>query len=65
MPLFEYVCTGCGATFEQLVRSTSNAQAIVCPQCKGTETKKLLSGFAVTGATASGGAAANCAPTGT
>ncbi len=65
MPLFEYVCTNCGTTFEQLVRSTRNPQAIVCPKCKSSETQKLLSGFAVTGAAATGGSASNCAPTGT
>lgn len=67
MPLFEYRCTSCGASFEQLVRTTQNAQTIVCPVCKSGETQKLLSGFAVKHG--SGGAAsasaADCAPSGT
>ena len=66
MPLFEFKCTGCSAIFEQLIRSTRNPQVIICPTCKGTETQKLLSSFAVAGgATAAGNAAADCAPGGT
>lgn len=66
MPLFEFKCTRCGAVFEQLIRSTRNPQEIVCPTCKSTETQKLLSSFAVAGgATATGHAAADCAPGGT
>ncbi len=67
MPLFEYHCTSCGANFEQLIRTTQNAQMIVCPVCKSGETQKLLSGFAVkhSGAGAMSASAADCAPSGT
>lgn len=66
MPLFEYHCTSCGATFEQLIRSTRTPQEVICPSCKSKETEKLLSGFAVTGGgTSSSAPAANCAPGGT
>lgn len=67
MPLFEYLCVSCGASFEQLVRTTKNPQAIVCPVCKSSETQKLLSGFAVkhSGGGAMSAGAADCAPTGT
>ncbi|MEZ4866258.1 MAG: zinc ribbon domain-containing protein [Caldilineaceae bacterium] len=66
MPLFEYVCTECGATFERLIRTTHNQPEIVCPQCKSTETQKLLSGFAVSGGSSASAAAsaAACAPGG-
>ena len=67
MPLFEFRCTSCGATFEQLVRTSQNQGVIVCPSCMGSETQKLLSGFAVKhgngGATSA--SAADCAPSGT
>jgi putative FmdB family regulatory protein len=43
MPIFEYVCHGCGNEFEALVRSDTVAQ---CPSCHSTELKKLLSVFA-------------------
>ena len=67
MPLFEYLCASCGASFEQLVRTTKNLQAIVCPVCKSSETQKLLSGFAVkhSDGDALVTSAADCAPSGT
>ncbi|MCB0111232.1 MAG: zinc ribbon domain-containing protein [Caldilineaceae bacterium] len=67
MPLFEFKCTACGAVFEQLVRSTRNAQEVICPSCRSAETRKLLSGFAVAGGSSgsTSSAAANCAPGGT
>lgn len=65
MPLFEYHCTSCGATFEQLIRSTRTAQEVICPSCKSKETEKLLSGFAVAGGAAGASSAADCAPGGT
>jgi putative FmdB family regulatory protein len=65
MPLFEFKCTSCGSIFEQLVRTTRNPQEIICPTCKSRETQKLLSGIAVAGGASAGGAAADCAPTGT
>lgn len=67
MPLFEFRCTSCGATFEQLVRTSQNQSVIVCPTCKSSETQKLLSGFAVkhgNGSAMSTGTV-DCAPGGT
>jgi putative FmdB family regulatory protein len=68
MPLFDFVCTNCGAHFEQLIRgSVQTAQAVVCPVCKSQETQKQLATFAVTGGSSMGSSAsaANCAPGGT
>ncbi len=68
MPLFDFVCTQCGAHFEQLIRSsTATAQAVVCPVCKSTEIQKKLSSFAVasSSSTGSNAAGANCSPGGT
>jgi putative FmdB family regulatory protein len=33
MPIFEYSCDDCGTKFEQLVRRTSDANAVRCPSC--------------------------------
>jgi len=44
MPIHDYHCAGCGATFEVLVRTSSNAATPVCRECGG-ETRRLLSGF--------------------
>jgi len=44
MPLYEYTCTKCGHTFEQLVFHEDDR--IECPQCRG-EVYKLMSTFNV------------------
>jgi putative FmdB family regulatory protein len=44
MPLYEYVCRGCGHEFEALVRSQD---VPACPSCKSTDLERLLSDFAV------------------
>ncbi len=46
MPLYEYRCSGCGDSFEKLVRNTSKPVEILCPSCGSDDVKKLLSTFA-------------------
>lgn len=46
MPLFEFTCQSCGQNFEELVRSTSVVEGVICPICKGTEVRKKVSTFA-------------------
>ncbi len=41
MPLFEFLCTGCGKTAEILVMGSDPPPA--CPFCGGASLKKLLS----------------------
>jgi putative FmdB family regulatory protein len=43
MPIFEYTCSVCNASFELLVRSDTR---IACPSCKSGNVKKKLSLFA-------------------
>lgn len=45
MPLYEYVCSDCHATFEKLVRSFGDA--VDCPSCRSSSVDKQLSTFAV------------------
>lgn len=40
MPIFEYRCKDCGKTFEFLLRGKDIP---ACPQCGGTDLKKLMS----------------------
>jgi len=47
MPIYEYVCGGCGHAFEALVRSSETPS---CPACAGTELEKQFSTFAARGA---------------
>lgn len=44
MPIYEYVCGGCGNEFELLVLKDTK---IACPACQGEQLERLLSGFAV------------------
>ena len=40
MPLYDFRCRGCGATFESLVRP---GHAPACPSCASTDLERLLS----------------------
>lgn len=47
MPLFDFTCDACSATFETLVRGGERPR---CPQCRGTRLTRHLSAAAVHGA---------------
>jgi len=66
MPLFEYVCVHCGASFEYLVRSSASKEEIACPKCASVEVSKKFSTFGVKGGSVGAGASAgdNCSPAG-
>jgi len=44
MPIFEYICQGCGKQFEAIVHGGQEAH---CPACDGTRLEQQLSAFAV------------------
>ncbi|MGA2329278.1 MAG: zinc ribbon domain-containing protein [Bryobacteraceae bacterium] len=46
MPLYEYRCSSCSATFEQLRRMQDADAAVVCPKCQSAGAERLLSTFA-------------------
>jgi putative FmdB family regulatory protein len=46
MPLYEYRCPNCGATFEQLRRMQDADAATVCPECQSAGAERQLSSFA-------------------
>ena len=44
MPVYEYQCEDCGVRFEKLFLSIAQAAATpACPQCNGTQVRRLLS----------------------
>ncbi|MFN8543073.1 MAG: zinc ribbon domain-containing protein [Candidatus Binatia bacterium] len=51
MPMFEYRCGACEAQFEELT-SRAEADAVTCRRCGSSAVTRLLSAFAVGGATA-------------
>lgn len=40
MPIYEYVCKGCGEEFELLVRGQTTPK---CPACDGADLERLIS----------------------
>jgi putative FmdB family regulatory protein len=40
MPIYEYVCRGCGEGFEALIRGTDTPS---CPACEGQDLERLMS----------------------
>ncbi|MGA7991395.1 MAG: zinc ribbon domain-containing protein [Thermoanaerobaculia bacterium] len=53
MPLYEFTCEECGATFEELVAAGLDRHGVTCPECGSEEVEKLVSRFA-SGGTSSG-----------
>jgi putative FmdB family regulatory protein len=70
MPLFEFVCSKCNQTFEELVRSANAIEDVLCPSCGSSEINKKISMFASksTGSSSfslSSASSASCSPAGT
>jgi putative FmdB family regulatory protein len=66
MPIYEYRCQECGATFDKLVRSMNGEHEVECPKCGSKRCQKAFSLFGTTssGAGAGTSADASCAPSG-
>ena len=66
MPIYEFSCSVCGRSFEELVRSSDATGEVICPTCGSRDIRRKISVFAakVSGGGA-GTAAAVCAPGGT
>ena len=66
MPIYEYVCNGCGHEFEELL--ARHYDKAVCPRCGAEDTRRLLSPFATASGAGRGSplppAGGGCAPGG-
>ncbi|MBI1786581.1 MAG: zinc ribbon domain-containing protein [Acidobacteria bacterium] len=49
MPIYEYRCTDCRETFEQLRRMADADRDLVCPACASKRVERLFSSFATAG----------------
>ncbi len=58
MPLYEYRCNGCAATFEVLRPMAERTVATVCPNCESRENMPLISRVNSAGGSPTGGASA-------
>lgn len=45
MPIYEYKCSKCGASFDTLQPMNAPQEGIRCPYCGSEETKRLPSTF--------------------
>ncbi len=45
MPIYEYICKGCGEEFDTLVRAQDPPPS--CPACKGTDLEKVITAAAM------------------
>lgn len=69
MPIYEYKCPKCDATFEELVRSTGAGDQVACPNCGHREVVRQPSVFTAHAAQArrwppAGGCGSCCGPDG-
>ena len=62
MPIFEFVCEECNRVFEELVRSVSTIDEVICPGCQSERVKKKLSTFASMTSGSSSFSSAQAAP---
>jgi len=46
MPLYEFQCTECDRSFEELVRSASAIAEVKCPECGSEHVRRQVSTFA-------------------
>lgn len=61
MPLYEFTCEECGATFEELVGAGLEGPAVTCPECGSEDIEKLVSRFA-SGASGPSDGGGSCGP---
>lgn len=62
MPLYEFTCEACGATFEELVSAALDSLGVTCPECGSEEVEKLVSRFASGGPSSGGSGGGSCGP---
>jgi len=67
MPLYEFQCTKCDRSFEELVRGATAVSGIRCPECGSDHIRRKVSTFAskVSGRSGAVASASSCAPSGT
>ncbi len=48
MPVYEFVCTGCGHKFSQIMSLAEyDKNKVVCPKCKGERVEQVIADFYV------------------
>ena len=47
MPIYEYLCNGCGKSFSKLQRMGTCESETLCPACGSSEVKRQISSCAI------------------
>lgn len=55
MPMYEYYCSDCETSFDQMTTMNARDQKYSCPKCQSKKTGRKLSTVAVGAAKAAGG----------
>ena len=68
VPIYEYICKGCGNSFEKIVFASDDENTLECPACGKKNLSKIVSAFS-RGNSVSGGKLTNsisggCSPSG-
>ncbi len=66
MPIYEFTCEKCGATFDELLSPARRKGAVPCPSCGAGKTRQNLSSFAArsSGSKPGPSGGGGCAPRG-
>lgn len=48
MPIYEYLCSDCGADFSSIKLSAHSVEDTKCPKCKSSNVVKKVSSFSCT-----------------
>lgn len=62
MPLYDFQCTDCETTFEELVKSADSCGEVQCVRCGSKKVERLLSVFATGGGHSSGASGGSASP---
>lgn len=65
MPIYSYICKGCGAKFDLLIGVTSKDEEKICKKCGSKSIEKTFATFGVSSGKSSSSSSGPSCPTGT
>jgi len=65
VPIYTYICKGCGEKFDLLVGMTSEKTKLKCEKCGSKNIEKVFGSFSVRGSKGKASSSGGICPTGT